>query len=100
MPTNAEQVLDALDVLSDSPDTALEVIDKKLAALEAEIGRDRRLRRMVQSTVETAKKPNKVSPEMYKPISDKMVPLLKAGPMRPSAIAAKVGFRLLKSRAL
>jgi hypothetical protein len=89
MPTNAEQVLDALDVLSDSPDTALEVIDKKLLALEAEIGRYRRLRRMVQSTVKVDG-PSKAALDKYKAIGDKMVPLLKGGPMRASALAAKL----------
>jgi hypothetical protein len=92
--TNAEQVLSALDTLSGSPDTALEVIDAKITTLEAEIAKYRRLRKMLggsPATPRTAPVRKPETKEAYMKLGDAMAAILaQRGPLKASAIAQEM----------
>ncbi len=55
MSTNADQVLQALELLAESGDTAAEVIDKQIAKYDAEIQRLKRMRRLLVNTQDARK---------------------------------------------
>lgn len=84
--TDAERVLAALDTLSDSPDTTVEVIDKHIAELDVQIERYKRLRKML---IGSSLKGKPIKPTaLLKKCCDAMVKILSAkGPLKPAAIA-------------
>jgi hypothetical protein len=89
--TNEEKVLDALETLAGSPDTAAEVLDKKIATLQDEVNRLKRLRSMIAKSTEskTAGKSHtyELTPER-KAIADRMFQnLTKHGPRKAGLIA-------------
>ena len=90
MATNSEQVLQSLEILSSSSDTVVEVIDAKIAKLEAELEQLQRLRKLSSPTTTRNRKPQK--PYVNSSMENRIIECIRAdGPLQSSVLAGKLG---------